>query len=204
MIIFYFESIELHNLYFIMAIKHIFILHYFKICFRRNSCTWKKGGFNALEILYNNGSKMLLLLWFSSSVVSDSLQPMSCSTAGFNVHHYFPEFVQTLVHWDDDAIQPSHSVSPPSPPALTLSQDQGLFQWVISLYQGVKVLEFQLHHQSFQWIFRVDFPEDLLVWSPCSPRDSQESSPTPQFKGINSSVISLLYGPTLTSIHDLG
>ena len=66
------------------------------------------------------------------------------------------------------------------------------------LHQVAKVLEFQLQHQSFQWIFRTD----LLVWSPCSSRDSQESSPTPQFKSINSSLFSLLYGPTLTSIDD--
>ena len=64
-----------------------------------------------------------------------------------------------------------------------------------------KVLEFQLQHQSFQWIFKTHFLEDWLVWSPCSPRDSQESSPTPQFKGINSLELSL-HGPTLTSIHD--
>ena len=55
---------------------------------------------------------------------------------------------------------------------------------------------------SFQWIFRTDFLSDGLVGSPCSPRDSQESSPTPQFKSINSSALSFLYGPTLTSIHD--
>ena len=53
-----------------------------------------------------------------------------------------------------------------------------------------------------QWIFRTDFLEDWLLWSPCSPRDSQESSPTPQFKSINSSVLSSLYSPTLASIHD--
>ena len=68
--------------------------------------------------------------------------------------------------------------------------------------QVAKVLEFQLQHQSFQWIFRTDFLWDLLVGSSCSPRDSQESSPTPQFKSISSSVLSLLYSPTLTSIHD--
>ena len=76
------------------------------------------------------------------------------------------------------------------------------FQWVSSLHQMVKVLEFQLQHQSFQWIFRVDFLYDWLVGSPCSPRDSQESSPTLQFKSVNSSALSFLYSPTLTSIHD--
>ena len=65
-----------------------------------------------------------------------------------------------------------------------------------------KYWEFQLQHQSFQWIFRTDFLQDGLVGSPCSPRDSQESSPTPQFKSINSSALSFLYSPTLTFIHD--
>ena len=59
-----------------------------------------------------------------------------------------------------------------------------------------------LHYQSFQWIFRIDFLWDWLVWSPCSPRDSQDSSPMPQFKSINSSVLSLLYGPALISVRD--
>ena len=65
-----------------------------------------------------------------------------------------------------------------------------------------KVLEFQLQHQSFHWIFRTDFLEDRLVGSPCSPRDSQESSSAPQFKGIISSALSFLCSPILTSIHD--
>ena len=101
-----------------------------------------------------------------------------------------------------DAIQPSHPLSSPSPPAFNLSQHQGLFKWVSSSHQTAKVLEFQLQHQSFQWIFRTDFLQDGLVGSPCSPRDSQESSPTSQFKSINSSVLNFLYSPTLTSIHD--
>ena len=95
-------------------------------------------------------------------------------------------------------IQPSHPLLSPSPPTLNPSQHQGLFQWVSSLHQMAKVLEFQLQHQSFQWTPRTD----LLVGSPCSPRVSQESSSTPQFKSINSSVLSFLYSPTLTSIHD--
>ena len=66
------------------------------------------------------------------------------------------------------------------------------FQWVSSSHQVAKVLEFQLQPQSYQWIFRTDFLQDWLVWSPCSPRDSQESSPTPQFKSINSSVLSFM------------
>ena len=81
-------------------------------------------------------------------------------------------------------------------------QHQGLFQWVSIWHHVAKVLEFQLQHQSFQWVFRTDFLQDGLVWSPCSPRNSQESSPTPQFKSINSSVLSFLYSPTLTSTCD--
>ena len=129
--------------------------------------------------------------------------PMYYSMPGFPVHHQLQECTQTHVHWViSDAIQPSQPLSSPSPSAFTLSQNQGLFQWVSSSHQVAKVLKFQLQHQSFQWIFRTDFLEDWLVGSPCSLRDSQESSPTPQFKSINSSVLSILYSPTLTSIHD--
>ena len=80
----------------------------------------------------------------------------------------------------------------PSSPALNLSQHQGLFQWVSSWHQMAKVLELQLHHQSFQWIFRVDLPYVWLVWSPCCPRASQESS-IPELKSINSLALRLLY-----------
>ena len=82
-----------------------------------------------------------------------------------------------------------------------LSQHQSLFQWVSSSHQVAKVLELQLQHQSFQWIFRVDFLQDGLVSFPCSLRDSQESSTT-QSESIHYLVLSLLYGPTLTSTHD--
>ena len=93
----------------------------------------------------------------------------------------------------------SHPWSPSSSPALSLSQDSDLFQWVSSLHQ-VQKLELHLQHQSLQWMFRFDFFQDWLVWSPCSPRDSQEASSAPQFKSINSSVLSLLYCPTFTYI----
>jgi len=87
-----------------------------------------------------------------------------------------------LIHQASDAIQPFHSLSCPSPPAFNLSQYQGLFQWVRSSHQVTEVLERQLQHQSLQWVFRTDFLWDWLVGSPCSPKDSQESSLTPQFK----------------------
>ena len=70
---------------------------------------------------------------------------------------------------------------------LQFFEHQGLFHWVISSHQVAKVLELELQHQSFQWIFRTDFLNNWLVGSPCSPRDSQECSPTPQFKTINCS-----------------
>ena len=83
--------------------------------------------------------------------------PMNCSTPGLPVHHQLPESTQTHVHWFGDAIQPSHPLSAPSPPALNISQHQGLFKWVSSSHQVAKILEFQLQNQSFQWIFRTDF-----------------------------------------------
>ena len=128
--------------------------------------------------------------------------PMDCSMSVFPVRHYLPELAQTHVHWVGDAIQPSHPLSPPSHPAFNFSQHQGLFQWVSSSHQVAKVVELQLQHQSFQWVSKVDLLQDGLVGSPCCPRDSQESSPTAQFKSINSLALILFYGPTLTSIHD--
>ena len=118
---------------------------------------------------------------------------------GFPINHLALGLAQTHVHQVSDAIQTSHPLSSPFPPVFNLSQHQGLFQWVSSLHQVAKVWMLHFQHQSFQWIFRTDFLLDWLVLFTCSPRDSQESS-TPQFKSINSSVLSFLYGPTLTSI----
>ena len=127
---------------------------------------------------------------------------MDCSMPGFPVLHHLPKFAQILVHWVGDAIRLSHPLLSPSPPACNLSKHQGLFKWVGSSYQVANVLELQLQHQTFQLIFKVDFLYDWLVCSPYSPRDSQESSPTTQFESIDSLALSLLYGPTLTSVHD--
>ena len=79
--------------------------------------------------------------------------PMDCSTPGFPVLHHLSEFAQTYVHWVDDAIQPSHPLSSPSPPALNLSQHQ----WIHSSHEITKLWELQLQHQLFPWISRVDF-----------------------------------------------
>ena len=138
----------------------------------------------------------------SSSVQSCPVHcdTMDCSTPGFPVHHQLPELSQTHVHWVADVIQSSHPLSSPSP-AFSLLQ-QSLFQQVSSSHEVAKVLEFQLQHQSFQWTFRTDFPQDWLVWFPCSPRDSQESSRRPQFQKHQFFALSLLHSQTLTPIHD--
>ena len=93
---------------------------------------------------------------------------VNCSTSGLPVHYQLPESTQTHVHWVGDAIQPSHPLSSPSPPAFNLSQHQGLFQWVSSSHQVAKVLEFQLQHESFQEhpgliSFRMDWLDLLAV-----------------------------------------
>ena len=82
--------------------------------------------------------------------------PMDCNTSELPVDHQLPEFTQNHAHWVSDVIQPSHPLLSPSP-SLSLSQHQGLCKWVSSSHQVAKVLEFQLQHQSFQWIFRTDF-----------------------------------------------
>ena len=139
----------------------------------------------------------LAILQFSSVAQScpTLCNPMNCSTPGLPVHHQLLESTQTHVHWVGDAIQPSHPL-PSHFPAFNLSQHHGLFKRVISLHQVAKVFEFQLQHQSFKWTPRTDLLYDGLVGSPCSPRDSQESSPMPQFKSINFSVLRFLYSPT--------
>ena len=129
-------------------------------------------------VQFSSVAQLCLTLW----------DPVNRSIPGLPVHHKLSEFTQTHVHWVGDAIQPSHLLSSPSPPAPKPSQHQGLFQQVNSWHEVAKVLEFQFQHQSFQWTPRTDLLWDGLVGSPCNPRDSQESSPTPQFKSINSTV----------------
>ena len=127
--------------------------------------------------------------------------PMNHSTPGLPVHHQLLEFSQIHVHWVSDAIQPSHPLLSPSPSAPNPSQHQGLFQWVNSAWGGqstaVSASASFFPKNTQGWSL-----QNGLVGSPCSPRGSQESSPTPQFKSINSLALSLLHSPTLTSIHD--
>ena len=125
--------------------------------------------------------------------------PMDSSMSGFPACHQLPELTQTHVHRIGDSIQPSHPLSSPFPPTFNLSQNQSLFKWVSSLHEVAKVsASASLLPVNIQdW-----FPLGLTGWISLHPRDSQESSPTPQFKSMNSSVLSFLYSPTFTSIHD--
>ena len=126
----------------------------------------------------------------------------ACQASLSAISQSLSELAQTHVHWVGGATQPSHPLSSPSPPAPNPSQHQSLFQWVNSLHEVAKILKFQLQHHSLQRNPRADLVHNGLVGSPCSLRDSQESFPTPQFKSINSSALSFLHSPTLTSIHD--
>ena len=155
---------------------------------------WKKSMTNLNSLLKTRDITSPTKVQFSSVAQScpTLCDPMNHSMPGLPVHHQLPEFTQTHVHWVGDAIQPSHPLSSPSPPVLNLSQHQGLFKWVSSSHEVAKVLEFQLQYQLFQWTSRTDLLYDGLVGSPCSPRESQESSPTPQVKSINFLVLSFL------------
>ena len=127
--------------------------------------------------------------------------PMNHSMPGLPVHHQLPDFTQTHVHRVGDAIQPSHPVVPFSscPQSLPASESfpmSQIFAW------GGQSTRVSALASFFQRNPRADLLQNGLVGSPCSPRDSQESSPTPQFKSIDSSALSFLHSPTLTSIYD--
>ena len=105
-----------------------------------------------------NGIFSVYLHQFSSVAQSCPIlcNPVDCSTPGLPVHHQLLEFTENHVHWVGDTIQPSQPSSSPSPPALNLSQHQGLFKWVSTSHQMAKILEFQLQHQSSNWTPRTD------------------------------------------------
>ena len=122
---------------------------------------------------------------------------MDCSTPGFPVHHQLPEFTQTHVHWVSDAIQPSPLLLLPStfPSIKSFSNESALcIRW--PKYWSFSPSISPSNEYSGLVSFRIDWFDLLAV------QETQESSPTPQFKSINSSTLSLLYSPTLTSIHD--
>ena len=126
--------------------------------------------------------------------------PKDCSTPGLPGLHHLPEFAQTHVHWVSDAIQPSHLLLPPSP-ALCLSRYQDLLQWVGSLHQVAKILELQFQHQFSEYSglisFRINWFDLLAVQGTLKSLLQHQNS-----KASILQHLSLLYGPTLTSIHD--
>ena len=137
---------------------------------------------------------------FSCSVVSDFLWPHEPQQPGLPVYLPLPESTQTHVHWVSDAIQPSHPLSSPSP-ALNLSWHQGLFKWVSSSHQVAKVLGFSFSiSPSNEHPGLISFR--MEGWISLQSKGLSRSSVTPQFKSINSSALSFLYSPTLTSAHD--
>ena len=127
--------------------------------------------------------------------------PMNRTTPGLPVHHQLPESTQTHFHW---VVMPSNHLILWHPLLLlpSIFPSIRVFSNESSSHEVAKVLEFQPQQQSFQWTPRTYLLYDGLVESPCSPRVSQEFSPTLQVKIINSSVLSFLYSPTLTSIDD--
>ena len=166
--------------------------------------TWVKASFSCWlwtgkpGVLQSKGSQFNSVQ-FSHSVVS-FLQPHRLQHARLPYPSPTPGAFSNSCpssQWCHSTI--SSSVVPFSP-CLQSFPASGSFQWASSSHHVAKVLELQ--HQSFQWIFRVDFLEDGPIGSPCCPRDSQETSPAPQFKTINYLALSFLYGSTLTSIHD--
>ena len=154
-------------------------------------------------IPWSHTSCLSLSTWLSSvpQLWPDSLRPHGRSTPGLYVHHQLQEFTQTHVHWVSDAIQPSHPLSSPSPPALNLSQNQGfsVSQFFASGGQSIGVSDSAsvLPMNIQDW-----FPLGWTGWMSLLSKEHQESYPTPQFKSISSSVISFLYSATLTLIHD--
>ena len=113
--------------------------------------------------MFNWQKKMDHLSRCSVALLCPTLcNPMNCSTPGLRVPHYLPKFAQVHVHSIVNAIQPSHFLMPSYPFAFSLTQHQGLFQWVSFSHQVTKILAVQ--HLFFQWVFRVDFPWDWLVW----------------------------------------
>ena len=127
--------------------------------FTMNSQGWFPLELTDLVSLLSKGFSIQCSVQFGSVTQSCPAlcDPMNLSMPGLPVHHQLSEFTQTHAHWVGDAIHPSHPLSSPSPLAPNPSQHHGLFQWVNSSHGVAKVLEFQLQHQTFQWIFSTDF-----------------------------------------------
>ena len=131
--------------------------------------------------------------------------PMDCSTPGLLVHHQHPEFTQTHIHGVCDAIWPSHPLSSPSPPLQSFPAS-GSFQMSQFFTSGGQSIGVAASASVLPMIIQDWFPLGWTGWISLQSKGLwetlEESSPTPQFKSINSSVLSFLYSPTLTSMHD--
>ena len=127
---------------------------------------------------------------------------MDYSIPGFPVHHQLLELAQTHVHQVSDAIQPSHPLSTASPPVFNLSQHQGLFQWLSSLHQVAKVLEFQALVSVLPMKIQDWYPLGWTVRISLESKGLSRVFSNTTVQSINSSVLNFLYSPTLTSIHD--
>ena len=166
-------------------------------------------------------SKMIWAPWYSSLLLQMSFILYIKDIQFSSVAQLCPLFVTLWITARQGSLSITNSQSPPRPMSIELMMPSNhlilcrplllppsifpsirVFSNVSSSHQVAKVLEFQLQHQSFQWKPRTNLLWDGLVGSPCSPRDTQESSPTPQFKSISSSALSFLYSPTLMSTHD--
>ena len=130
--------------------------------------------------------------------------PIDFSTLGFSVHHQLLEFAQIHVYRVGDAIQPSHPLSSTVNFSSCLQSSQASGSFLMNQFSASGGQSIRASTSASVPPMNVQdwFPSGLTAWSPCKPRDSQESSPTLQFKSINSSVLSFLYWLTLTSIHD--
>ena len=144
---------------------------------------------------------LISLLLFVVQSCPTLSSPIGYSTLGLLVPHHLPKFAQVHVCCIGDAIQPSHPLMPSSPSAFNLSQHQGLFQWVSCLHQMTKILSFSFsislsNVYSGLISLKIDWLISLLS------KGLSESSSAPQFEGINSSLLCLLYRPALTTIRD--
>ena len=172
----------------------------FNIFYYKNMRTVKSGHTPKSILLQQNSTRIFLDNEINCCCCSVALScptlcdPMDCSTSSFPVFHYLPEFAQTHVHWVSEVIQPSHPLPLPSPLALNLSQHHSPFQWVGSSHQVAKVLD--IYHQSFQWIFRVDFLSSELALCIRWPEYwsfSFSISPSSEYSGLISFRIDWFY-----------
>ena len=117
-----------------------------------------------LSVKKDGGGQVQICCCSVTQLCPNLCDPMVCTTPGFPVLHYLPEFAQTQVHSVGDAVQPSHPLLSPFPPIFNLSQHPGLVQWVSFSYLVAKVLKLQLQYQSFRWICRLTLKTTIFMF----------------------------------------